>query len=876
MKSPNHTTSVPLASLLSTLSVAVMLSACGGQSSSTSSTATQQAAPAAIATATTTFDLVSPIPQGLDGQQIAKPAFYLAPVELSAPSNVDAYNNDASASKAPALHHVPEHMRGFAMRGATLQQMQAAQQSGVVPDAAGKPAASTGVVTTYTPAQIRSAYSLPSLPTTAAMTAAQAAALGAGQTIYIVDAYNDPNVIAELAAFNTHFGLMGCTTVNMPASTKLPLAAAPTTGCQFSVVYSSAAGTLSSASPANDAGWATEIALDVEWAHATAPMARIILIEAPDASSTSFSGAISLANAMGPGAVSMSFGAPEGSWMAAMDSLFATANMTYLAATGDNGTGVSWPSASSRVLAVGATTLNYSGTATAARSETAWSNTGGGVSAYVAAPSYQSSSVPGMGTKSNRGVADVAFNGDPNSGQYVAIINAGSSAVSWVSAGGTSLSTPQWAGIIAIANAQRALSGKAAVGAPHATLYTQIAQNASFYSSTFLDVTSGSDGSCADCSARVGYDEVTGLGTPNVVSLLSLLSGATSVAVAPVVTPATINGLTTTPLSFTVSVAASNAVTYSLTGAPSGMTINSSGAVTWATPAAGNYAVTVNAKDNVNGLSGSGIYTVKITVPAAPVVPVTTVNGQVGKALSATVPITAVDPITVSLTGAPAGLSISNAGVSAWATPVAGTYSVTVLATDTVTKLVGKGIVTIVIAQTPPPTITAATINGTVGTPLSFIPTVSASNPITFTLSGAPSGMVISAAGVVTWATPVQGSYAVTLTAKDSKTGLSGTGVFSVVIAAKTVAGPVITATTMTGVAGKPLSGTITITDKAATSMQVSITGMPMGVSFSPAGLVIGVLWSSPVTGTYNMTVTATDNTGATAKLVVPITIAAH
>ena len=136
--------------------------------------------------------------------------------------------------------------------------------------------------------------------------------------------------------------------------------------------------------------------------------------------------------------------------------------------------------------------------------------------------------------------------------------------------------------------------------------------------------------------------------------------------------------------------------------------------------------------------------------------------------------------------------------------------------------------------------------------------------------------MVISAAGVVTWATPVQGSYAVTLTAKDSKTGLSGTGVFSVVIAAKTVAGPVITATTMTGVAGKPLSGTITITDKAATSMQVSITGMPMGVSFSPAGLVIGVLWSSPVTGTYNLTVSATDNTGVTAKLVVPITITAH
>jgi subtilase family serine protease len=92
--------------------------------------------------------------------------------------------------------------------------------------------------------------------------------------------------------------------------------------------------------------WATEIALDVQWAHATAPLARIVLIEAPSASVNDLLGAINLANAMGPGVVSMSFGAPEGDWVVSIDSAFSAADMTYVAAAGDSGKGVSWPSSS--------------------------------------------------------------------------------------------------------------------------------------------------------------------------------------------------------------------------------------------------------------------------------------------------------------------------------------------------------------------------------------------------------------------------------------------------------------------------------------------------------------------------------------------------
>ena len=115
---------------------------------------------------------------------------------------------------------------------------------------------------------------------------------------------------------------------------------------------------MTAAAPAYESGWATEIALDVQWAHATAPLARIVLIEAADASLNSLLGGVKLANAMGAGAVSMSFGANEGNYTASVDAAFTGAGMTYLAATGDWGAAVSWPSVSPKVLAVGGTSLS--------------------------------------------------------------------------------------------------------------------------------------------------------------------------------------------------------------------------------------------------------------------------------------------------------------------------------------------------------------------------------------------------------------------------------------------------------------------------------------------------------------------------------------
>ena len=196
----------------------------------------------------------------------------------------------------------------------------------------------------YTPAQIRAAYRLPTLPAlNSVLTASMAAPGGAGQTIYIVDAYHHPNAVADLAKFNQKFGLPTCTQAAAPTSAARLAAPAANAGCTVMVVYSGTGGTVSRQAPAYDAGWASEIALDVQWAHATAPYARIVLIEAPNASVAALSDAVKLANTLGPGVVSMSFGAIEGSWVGSANAVFQGTGMTYLAATGDSGYAVSWP-----------------------------------------------------------------------------------------------------------------------------------------------------------------------------------------------------------------------------------------------------------------------------------------------------------------------------------------------------------------------------------------------------------------------------------------------------------------------------------------------------------------------------------------------------
>ncbi len=781
--------------LLSLCSAAILLSACGG-GAGVDAAAADPTVSASLATGITEIQLDAVLTPPDIVAPAMVPAFHVAPVVLDAPSDVDASGTSASAKTQPHTQAVPAEFSGLSTRRLAVQALRSGALTAATTDPlTATPMAAGTSVAVYSPAQIRAAYGLPALPAlTAALTPAQAASLGAGQTIYVIDAYNDPNAAAELAAFNTQFGLRPCTTKAISATAALPLPAASTSACEFSVVYATAAGGMTSAAPAYNSGWASEIALDVQWAHATAPLARIVLIEATDASN-GLIGAINLANAMGPGIVSMSFGGPESyGYTASVDASFSKTNMTYLAATGDNGAGVSWPAVSANVVAVGGTTLSYSGTGT--RSEVAWSGTGGGISLYTQTPAYQTSAVPGLGSVAHRAVADVAFNADPASGQYVAVMSLGATAASWYSFGGTSVATPQWAGIVAIANATRLLNSKPLLGAPHSILYGQISTVPGTYASSFADVSKGTDGTCATCSAKAGYDTLTGLGTPNAASMLATLSGITALPAAPVVTTATITGKVGAALTFTASATAPDALTYTMAGAPAGMTISASGAASWATPVAGTFAVTVIAKDSVTGLTGQGVYTVVITAASAPVAPV----------------------------------------------------------------------------------VSSATVTGKPGAALSFAVAVTAPNPVSYTLTGAPTGMAISSAGVVAWAAPVVGTYSVTVTAKDSKTGLSGSGVYTVKIAT-VVAGPVLTAAPMTGVAGKPMTGSIAFSDASLTSpgqsLSISFSGLPMGVTLALSGQTVVVTWALPVTGTYSVLISAVDSLNQKTQVTMVMTVTA-
>src|SRR5262249_43106310 len=213
---------------------------------------------------------------------------------------------------------------------------------------------------------------------------------GAGQTIGIVDAFDDPNVFQDLDVFDNAFGLPG------PASSFLTKATPQ-------------------GKPRTNSSWAGEIALDVEWAHATAPGAHILLVEAASNSLSNLLSAVSYA-ASQPGvvAVSMSWGGAEFSSEISLDGYFvspAGRGITFVAASGDS-PGEIWPSTSPNVLSVGGTsmpTLNSAGDYPAGK-ETGWNSSGGGTSAFESSPSYQKT-VTGSSVRTNPDVASLA---DPN------------------------------------------------------------------------------------------------------------------------------------------------------------------------------------------------------------------------------------------------------------------------------------------------------------------------------------------------------------------------------------------------------------------------------------------------------------------------------
>jgi len=245
--------------------------------------------------------------------------------------------------------------------------------------------------------------------------------------IAIVDAYDYPTAATDLAAFSAQFGL--------PAA-------------NFSVVYASGV------KPPRDptGGWELEAALDIEWAHAMAPNAKIILVEAKSNSNADLyaaeAKAAALVNAAGGGEVTNSWGEAEYSGETSDDSRFVESGVVFFASAGDT-QGPSYPSSSPNVISAGGTTISRNPITGAFQAELAWNSAGGGPSVMEPRPSYQNGIQSIVGSR--RGTPDLSFDSDPNTGVWIldgTPYNGGGGPGSWYILGGTSVASPALAGIV--------------------------------------------------------------------------------------------------------------------------------------------------------------------------------------------------------------------------------------------------------------------------------------------------------------------------------------------------------------------------------------------------------------------------------------------
>jgi len=316
---------------------------------------------------------------------------------------------------------------------------------------------------------------------------------GGNGAIAIVDAYDDPNAYADLQYFSSQFGIAAINpssfiTVYAPHGGSTP---------------GSCTGAATQPLSAKGTGWDVEESLDIEWAHAMAPLARtLFLVEAQSNSFSDLNCAVSVAgsivSAQGGGEVSMSWGSGEFPSETSMDSIFTVPGVVYFASAGDN-PGVSYPAASPNVVAVGGTSVSYNTTTGDFIGENTWQATGGGASAFEPRPSYQAGIASIVGT--HRGTPDIASDANPYTGVWVFDSLTYGSPV-WFVVGGTSVSSPTWAGIV---NAAGKFSASSAVELTK--LYGDAAGD-------FNKITSGDCGPYMGYSATGGWDFCSGFGSP--------------------------------------------------------------------------------------------------------------------------------------------------------------------------------------------------------------------------------------------------------------------------------------------------------------------------------------------------------------------------
>jgi hypothetical protein len=367
----------------------------------------------------------------------------------------------------------------------------------------------------FTPIQIRDAYGLGPVGASNITFGAGIQGDGSNQTIAIVDAYDDPTAASDLHNFDVQFGLP-----DPPSFTKVNEngQASPLPGTDPGGAFN-VTGNLS---------WEVEESLDIEWSHVMAPQAKIVLVEcdSPSLDDLTITGAATAGTLAGVSVVSMSFGEPELTTEENLfDQLFFTPashnGVTYFASTGDDGSPSGSPAYSQAVVAVGGTSLTIDGSNNYV-SESGWSGSGGGIADAEYQPSFQTP----FFTSTTRTAPDVSMVADPATGVAIYDSFDFGAGTPWIRIGGTSLSSPLWAGLGAVVNQGRVVHGLLPLDGAGQTLPLIYGLPAS----DFHDVTTGSNGGF---SAGSGYDLVTGRGSP----IANLLVPALASAAAPTLKP---------------------------------------------------------------------------------------------------------------------------------------------------------------------------------------------------------------------------------------------------------------------------------------------------------------------------------------------------
>jgi subtilase family serine protease len=360
------------------------------------------------------------------------------------------------------------------------------------------PSTSLGDGGAYSPAFLQSAYNVASL--------GAAGSDGVGQIVAIVDTSSNPQLVSDVAYYRNYFGLPAC-----PVGIVSPSAS----GCALEIVNQSGA---ASPLPSSNYGWGLEEAIDAEMVSALCPNCQILVVEAASAAMTDLGASVDTAVTLGANVVSNSYGTPEfASENSLSNAYYQHPGVALVAAAGDNGYGVQFPAASPNVVAVGGTSLiQFSAAGTRNGAETVWDHSGSGCSLYEPKPSWQHDS-----GCSNRTVADVAADANPNTGVWV-YDTFGASGL--YVAGGTSVATALVSALYGVVN-----TGSSNTLAPGSVLYGAA-------SGALYQVSVGSNSACGTylCSAvqsSNGYNGPTGLGTPgadpNSVAAFNL-AGATN------------------------------------------------------------------------------------------------------------------------------------------------------------------------------------------------------------------------------------------------------------------------------------------------------------------------------------------------------------